>query len=325
MRAALIVGVNYYEHGNPLSGCVNDACRVKSVLELNSDGSVNFECRLITASSNRDSITKTKLREAIEELFALEEDTVLFYFSGHGHIEITGGYLMASSSERGNDGIPLTELLTLANASPASNKIIVLDCCHSGIAGTKPGRELETVLTEGITILTSSTKDQYSLEGNDSGIFTTLFLDALSGSAADLLGNITPGSIYAHIDQSLGAFEQRPLFKTNIRRFVSLRGVFPAIQLNELRMIAVFFPSPGFELKLDPSWEPEMKGRDHGMPLPIEENVRKFIILQKYNRLNLLVPVDEPNMWTTAMNSKLCKLTALGEHYRNLSMKGRLG
>ena len=25
-------------------------------------------------------------------------------------------------------------------------------------------------------------------------------------------GDITPGSIYAHIDQSLGAWEQRPLF-----------------------------------------------------------------------------------------------------------------
>ena len=35
-----------------------------------------------------------------------------------------------------------------------------------------------------------------------------LFVDALNGSAADILGQITPGSVYAHIDQSLGAWSQ---------------------------------------------------------------------------------------------------------------------
>jgi len=325
MKVAVIVGINYYEYGNPLYGCVNDAYKVKSILELNADGTVNFECKLITASSSRESIDRGELRDAIEQLFSIKAETVLFYFSGHGHIETTGGYLMTSTSKKGNDGIPLTEILKMAKDSPASNKIVVLDSCHSGIAGTKPGQEEEAVLTQGLTILTSSTKDQYSIEGNESGIFTSLFVDALAGSAADLLGQITPGSIYAHIDQSLGAFEQRPLFKTNVSTFVSLRQVTPAIQLDELKRIAKFFPKPGFEFKLNPTYEPEMKGRDEGMPFPIEENTREFAILQKYNRINLLIPVDAPNMWKAAMDSKSCKLTALGEHYRRLATKGKLG
>ena len=29
MKIALIVGINYYEHGSPLFGCVNDANNVK--------------------------------------------------------------------------------------------------------------------------------------------------------------------------------------------------------------------------------------------------------------------------------------------------------
>lgn len=37
------------------------------------------------------------------------------------------------------------------------------------------------------------------------------------------LGDVTPGSIYAYIDRSLGGWEQRPVFKANIKRFVSLR------------------------------------------------------------------------------------------------------
>jgi hypothetical protein len=71
-------------------------------------------------------------------------------------------------------------------------------------------------------------------------------------------------------------------------------------------------------------YEPELKGRDTGMPSPIEEHTRIFAILQKYNRLNLLVPMGVPHMWNAAMESKSCRLTALGEHYRRLVEKGRI-
>ncbi len=127
------------------------------------------------------------------------------------------------------------KILTFANSSPATNKIIILDSCHSGIAGNPPHQPDTAVLSEGLTILTASAKDQYASEENGSGVFTSLLVDALSGSAANLVGDITPGSIYAHIDQSLGGWGQRPLFKTNVRKFVSLRQVAPPISLDELK------------------------------------------------------------------------------------------
>ncbi len=324
MRKALIVGVNYYPNSNPLFGCVNDAYEVKSVLERNGDGSVNFDVKLMTADSVKDSIKRGELKDSIEELFKTDAETALFYFAGHGHIEATGGYLLASDCKRGDDGVSLSEILTFANASPATNKIIILDSCHSGIAGTPPNGAQLATLSEGLTVLTASTKDQYASEENGSGVFTTLLVDALSGSAANLTGDITPGSIYAHIDQSLGAWEQRPVFKTNVKQFVSLRTVSPAIQISELRLIIKYFPSPGFVYNLDPTFEPEMKGRDKGMPPPNSDNTEIFSILQKYNRLNLLVPVKAQHMWNAAMESKSCKLTALGEHYRKLVSKNRI-
>jgi hypothetical protein len=324
MKIALIIGVNYYPNSNPLYGCVNDAYEVKSVLERNGDGSVNFDVKLLTADSPKDSIDRGKLKDSIETLFKTDAETALFYFAGHGHIETTGGYLLASDCKRGDDGVSLSEVLILANASPAKNKIIILDSCHSGIAGTPPSGDQLATLSEGLTVLTASTKDQYASEENGSGVFTTLLVDALSGSAANLTGDITPGSIYAHIDQSLGAWEQRPVFKTNVKQFVSLRTVSPAIQISDLRLITKFFPSPGFEFNLDPTFEPELKGRDEGMPPPNQDNTEVFSILQKYNRLNLLVPVKAQNMWNAAMESKSCKLTALGEHYRKLVAKNRI-
>ena len=44
----------------------------------------------------------------------------------------------------------------------------------------------------------------------------------------------------------------------------------------------------------------------------------KSAVLQKYNRVNLVVPVDAPHMWHAAIESKAYKLTVLGEHYRSL-------
>ena len=48
---------------------------------------------------------------------------------------------------------------------------------------------------------------------------------------ASIIGNISPGSVYAYIDRSLGPWEQRPVFKTNVNRFVSLRKVNPPIDI----------------------------------------------------------------------------------------------
>lgn len=324
MRIALIVGVNYYDHGSSLYGCVNDAHSVKSVLERHDGGAVNFDCKLMTSTSSTEKVNRGELKDQIEELFKADAEVALFYFAGHGHIEATGGYLLATDSSRGDEGVSLSEILTFANSSPAKNKIIILDSCHSGIAGTPPAGGQLASLSEGLTILTASTQEQYATEENGRGVFTMLLVDALNGSAANLTGDITPGSVYAHIDQSLGAWEQRPVFKTNVKQFVSLRNSSPAIPTDELRRIFEFFPTAGFTFQLDPTFEPEMKGRDEGMPPPDPENTRTFAILQKYNRLNLLVPNEVPHMWNAAMESKTCSLTALGEHYRRLVEKNRI-
>ena len=325
MRKALIVGIDYYSSISHLHGCVNDAHAAKSVLERHTDGTVNFSVKLLSATGSHDSVSRSQLKDAVKDLFAGDSETALFYFAGHGFIEVTGGYLITSECHTGDDGLSLNDVLTLANKSSAKNKVVILDSCHSGVAGASSNTEgYSCELAEGMTILTASTAEQYATEQNGSGVFTTLLVDALSGAAANLVGEVTPGSVYAHIDQSLGPWEQRPVFKTNVKSFVSLRRVQPPIALSDLRRIVELFPSPGSEFPLDPSYEPEMKGRDPGMVPPDPENTRTFAVLQKYNRINLLVPVNATNMWNAAMESKTCRLTVLGEHYRALVKKDRI-
>jgi hypothetical protein len=315
MRKALVVGIDFYKSLSQLHGCVNDAHSVKSVIERHGDGSINFNVRLLTSSSASDAISRKEIKDSVKELFEGDSEIALFYFAGHGYIEITGGYLCSSDSESGDDGLSLGDVMIFANSSKVRNKIVVLDSCHSGIAGAVAAMPQFSELAEGVTILTASTAEQYSEENNACGVFTSLFVDALSGAASNLVGDITPGSVYAHIDQSLGPWQQRPVFKTNVKSFVSLREVNTPISNSELRLISRCFPGPGHEFHLDPSYEPEG-------PCPDADRTRVFAILQKFNRVNLVVPVGAPHMYHAAMESKTCRLTALGEHYRRLVERG---
>lgn len=326
MRNALVVGVNYYQKASPLFGCINDSFEVKAVLERDIDGTKNFDVSHMVANNEDSTITKKSLKQAIRRIFEHNSENLevaLFYFSGHGYIDkSTGdGYLVTSDCSHGDDGVAMSEILHYANNSRAQAKIIILDCCHSGRMGDSSINDNKSILSPGMTILTASSAEQYAIEERGSGVFTRLLVDALNGGAANLLGHITPGSIYAHIDQSLGSQDQRPVFKTNVTRFTSLRKTIPPISEDELREITSLFPKLGEDYNLDPSYEPERPcecKKVNDIPEPIEDNVRSFKLLQKYNRVNLLVPVDAPHMYHAAMESKSCKLTVLGEHYWQL-------
>jgi hypothetical protein len=327
MRKALIVGIDYYKDIKCLGGCVNDAHAVKAMLERHADGTVNFATpRILTGTGPIETVGRTELKEATRELFADDADIALFYFAGHGYVEDTGGFLCASDCRTGDDGFPLAELMTLASNSQAKNKIIILDSCHSGIAGDRSTGPRIAEIKQGMTILTASTEQQYALDtpGGGSGVFTNLFVDALSGAAANLVGDVTPGSVYAHIDQSLGPWAQRPVFKTNVKTFVSLRKATPPIPLADLQALVTHFPVADYHFRLDPSYEPERQPNDPNIPPPDPEKTAVFAVLQRYAKVNLVRPVGAPHMWHAAMQSKSCELTVLGEHYRKLVENGLL-
>lgn len=332
MRKALIVGIDHYEHITPLCGCVNDAHDVAGALERNADGTVNFVApRLMLGTGSGNVVAKEGLKGAVRELFADQSEIALFYFAGHGYIEDTGGFLCAGDCRTGDDGVSLNELMTIASQSQATNKVIILDSCHSGIAGDRPTMKGFAEIVSGMTILTASTADQYAMENQTQkpgGVFTSLMVDALMGAAANLVGDVTPGSVYAHIDQSLGPWAgQRPVFKTNVKTFVSLRKAAAPIPLNDLQSLTTLFPSEGYDFKLDPSYEPERteeQKRDPNIPPPDPDKNAVLAILQRLVKVNLVRPVGVPHMWHAAMQSKSCKLTVLGEHYRRLVADGMI-
>lgn len=322
MKKALVIGLNRYE-GCDLYCCVEDATAISEQFEANGDGSPNFEVKKILGES-----TKTEMEKAIELLFADDADIALLYFSGHGFGE-NGGYLCTSDYNIDTRiGVSMNYILEKANNSRCKNKVIILDCCFAGIMGDVESLNNNSVLGEGVTIIAASQRWQSSMEDREikHGIFTNLLIQGLRGSAADICGNITPASLYSFVDQSLGAWQQRPVFKTNISQFLPLRIIQPKVSRSILRKLSKYFKNSTDEYLLNPSFEyTNDPSIEHKIikPYANPENVEIFKELQLFESVGLIEPVGAEHMYFAAMESKKCKLTALGLHYWRLAKDKR--
>jgi hypothetical protein len=316
MRKALIIGINDYPN-SPLTGCIKDAEKMAEVLLKNQDNSPNFDVKLIT--SDTTTIDRSFLRGAIEDLFSGDCDVAFLYFSGHGFIKSTGGYLVTIDAKKHDEGVSLNDILIVANRSKIKERVIILDSCYSGALGALPTivDEHTSILSEGLSIMTACQSQETAFEKNGGGVFTSLLYDGLKGGAADLRGFITPANLYSYVDQALGPWNQRPIFKTNITKFTSIRKVNPPVSINVLRKLPEFFPDVDTKYNLNPSFE-------FTHISAIRKNVEIFQDLQRLSRVGIIVPDGEEFMYFAALNSKSCSLTALGHHYWRLAKQNKL-
>lgn len=319
LRRALCVGIDDYPFG-PLRGCVNDANSISDILRTHDDGSPNFDCKPLLApvGSGLHVVTAAKLRESLTELFQHKAEVALLHFSGHGTTNNLDGYLVTQDAKKYDERVPMGQVLKLANDSQADEVVILLDCCYSGRFGSPPVVDnSRALLREGVSILTASRGDQVSVEVGGGGVFTSLVADAFRGGAADLLGQVTAPSIYSFVEAALGAWDQRPLFKSHLAKLVALRRCEPSIERAILRDLPKIFPVPAEDFQLTPEYEHTSQTRDSA-------KVDIFCKLQALARVHLVLPVGAPHMYDAAINSKACRLTASGRYYWRLARDARL-
>src|ERR1017187_8642564 len=161
MKKALVVGINNYPNAE-LRGCVNDANAIAGALGANGDGSPNFDVKLVTVPN--ETIDRAKLKGLIDSLFSGDADIALFYFSGHGVVTSTGGYIVTPDFRKYEEGVSMDEILNLANKSHVKNRVVILDCCHSGAFGS-PNFSGANIcqLSEGLSVLTASRDSESAL------------------------------------------------------------------------------------------------------------------------------------------------------------------
>lgn len=295
---------------------------MKEVLERHEDGSRNYDCRVLTSPGPKP-ITRRFLREQWADLFENFNGDVLFYFSGHGSPTNVGGYLVTQDGVTGDPGLAMNDLLTLANRSKAKSILLILDCCFSGDLGNPPNLqgdgsiENQAQLREGLTILAASRPTQIASEIAGHGVFTNLVLGALKGGASDVRGRVSAASIYAYVEQALGAWDQRPVYKSHADRLPPVRFCGAWVADSLLRELTTIFENPDSVFLMDPSFE-------ETEPAKNLENVETFYKFKILRNARLLTTQEGKDLYYVALESKGVQLTPLGQFYWELVNRGRI-
>jgi Caspase domain len=208
-NVALLVGVGSFNDSafRPLRFCGNDIDDLGRVL---SDPNIaQFEVTKLVAPT-RDEILEALDRGASE---LQPEDKLIFYYAGHGKRSPAGKlYLVAKDTKIDllrATAVPIDQVLEIMQESHSSQRVMILDCCHSGAVGGEFRGEIADNLQElararGTCILTSATGIQLAEEresgtpdGRGNGIFTRYLVEGLeTGLAAGGAEFITVDNLY---------------------------------------------------------------------------------------------------------------------------------
>jgi Caspase domain len=316
MKKALLIGINTYDEFSDLDGCVADAKRMYDILRRHEEpNDSNYECRLFT-SSPQTHLDREFLSQKWNDLFEDFRGDILFYYSGHGAQTKTGNQFAAQDGSSTIPGLAMDELLALANNSLANEVTLILDCCYAGGFGDPAILGGKGLIREGITILAGSRPKGVAKEIEGHGVFTDLVVNALTGGAADVRGYVSAASIYAYVDQALGAWDQRPIYKSYASRMTPLRRCKPQVPDGVLRQLPVLFDSPSATPRLNPSYEHTHESRK-------KENVETFNKFKLLRDARLLRTVGGEDLFYAALKSNPVKLTPLGQFYWRLAKHDR--
>ncbi|QLE59368.1 caspase family protein [Nostoc sp. TCL26-01] len=224
----LLVGVNQYQDERlpalrysavdcqGLAAALNDATQrfPEKAAWVHHD----FVSQLPTLAIIRDS-----LHQVVKA--AQPEDTILFYFSGHGMLEANSQQAILCLADTQTDdllntGLGLQELLQCLGNSQAETQLVWLDACHSGsltFTGARshltrsslpnPTPQMVELLhqrakqSKGFYALLSCDSHQQSWEFPElgHGVFTYYLMRGLRGEAADIQGLIDADGLYRYV------------------------------------------------------------------------------------------------------------------------------
>lgn len=198
-RFAILLATEEYKNFSKTSYCHADAKQLRSVLVDECDyADQHVMLRLLSPA---ESITPGTLLDDIERLVAgaTNGDTVLFYYSGHGHLHAGKTYLVLPHTERGRyeqTALPIDDIANRLRVQGQVN-VRIFDTCHSGLDvrdGEMDARGFTRAIlddrTHGWVTLASCSEDEFSYPdaGSGHGVFT--------GALCEVLRQTPPGPVY---------------------------------------------------------------------------------------------------------------------------------
>lgn len=159
-------------------------------------GEVPSEDIMLLVDGDSNPVDSEQIHELVPERLqsAIKDDTVVFYFSGHGFVAPDGEMYLAPADfnvkQAAATGLAVSTVREWLASCPAKRKLVFLDACYSGgfaaserIDGQKLANALKAV--KGTAVVTSSSGQQPSIESRrlKAGVFTHWLVRGLRGEA----------------------------------------------------------------------------------------------------------------------------------------------
>ncbi len=224
-RWAVLIGANKYAHLSPLRYCVADARILAET--LTSHCGVPQENVLVLTDDQADQRLhpqKINLQQQVPAFLkqAGANDTVLVLFSGHGFAQGGQSFLCPLDFDGESPGLTgwrADELRSILQDCKAAQKMLILDCCHSGGAVTTSGLGASPqevggafATAQGMITLAGCRTNQQSLESEElgHGVFAAMLVGGLAGQADfDRNGIIDSDELYKHVLLTVPAAAQQ--------------------------------------------------------------------------------------------------------------------
>jgi hypothetical protein len=167
----VLIGTSVYDSGDlrPLLAVRNNLDVLRDILTAERTGGfLPGRCQIIQDASDPREVCRS-LREAATDA----PDTLLVYFAGHGilnrdltelHLALTG----TDQNELRWTSIPFQAIREIFENADCRNKILILDCCHSGwvldelMSASNEGPRIDLDI-RGVHVLASASRDEASI------------------------------------------------------------------------------------------------------------------------------------------------------------------
>lgn len=236
-RDAVVVGINGYQYLPSLTAPARDAEAIATQLQQYGEFRVHRLPEVIQDGKpvigTRTAITVQDLEAALVQLFKPKgrniPETALFYFSGHGIQKDAGiqeGFLATSdvNPQIGFYGLSLFWLRRLLQESPVRQRVVILDCCHSGellnLLEADPGARAGTDRL----FMAASREYESAFESLDSpySVFTQALISGLNPTQS-ANGIVTNHALISSVNDQLKGELQQPLFESSGSEIVLTR------------------------------------------------------------------------------------------------------
>ena len=221
---------------NQLNGTADDAREVARCLkDLYTRRGIETEVNVLT------SCTAGDVTDLLQSLELKEEDFLVFYWSGHGHIDSSGMFLVAYPEEEERySRLYMSDITAFTEKLPCPSAVL-LDCCYAGcgvsdfsisVLGEQPLKRSAVIAScaeDELSLITHIRTVEGTIQAHS--VFTVALLEELGwshsisssegGYIASDPGRLSASDLGIRIRKKLGERSQNPVFdRTDVPVFI---------------------------------------------------------------------------------------------------------